>query len=1140
VFNSSLIKSLSFLLLLAIFVSVAVSQSDQPAKSEPETQSVTVTPTPAALDNATLNLHRWGAVTLFHGLPSDRVNAIAEDAGGMLWFGTDNGLVRYDGRNVEAAPDEAALPSRRILALKLDNRGYLWIGTDAGAARLRGNRIEVLPETRGRAASGIASSQQGSQSEVTVVTGAGEIIRYREQAEGTEGGSRSASSSINLSTSKTANTVAVKLDPNIHPLLRSPKQPGETLPLTAITHGSSGDWLIGSSGRGLLINRANDLREASTRPSRPYFVSSIYDDGARVWLAEQASARAGGLWFWKDGALTRTSFEAGPLTAVHGGDGELWVGSTGQGAFLLRFENGGVKVVEKLTFLNTAGGLRSNHINAIFRDHEGVVWFGSDRGVCRYDRSSFRASTVSNHPQSNYVRVMLHTSGGETWLGTNRGLFKLATGGESSNPKEGTEGGDSDVWVEVPELDGRSIKALAENDGAVWVGAGGGLFVKPKGASSFSRVPSATDAAITGAGAAANDAEQPASKETQQVDTQQAPQEQTTQQPDASAAKEIVLAIAGFRGQIYAAFYEGRIERIETATSGFTRAPALPALPVLPVLNDAAARRATCFAVERHNGADAALWYGTADGELRRFDGSRTTSFALPQKQPTAERAIRSIAVTDRGVWIGSEQGLYLREGDSIREIRPDLDVRSLLVTSETAPKSEMDNLPREVVWIATRNAGLFKLLPYQKVWARFDTEQGLPSQQIFALAPGENGEVWVGTNRGVARHRPSQVEPRLRIKRLVAPDRIYFPEELTTEVLLPHTTRSLLLEVTGVGSKTFSSQFQYEFARLDKNGNEEKRIQIAPQFAVENLQSGSYTIVARAVSRDLVYSAPLSVRLRIRRAPPPWTTMLLATLLVVAVAAAAMAFRQQFRLASANTALEKTNIELTETRLRLANETEAERSRIARDLHDQTLADLRHLLVMTDQLANGAPATSSSPSPSSSSEDSAPSPAALRREIEAISSEIRHICEDLSPSALENIGFLPALEWALSNAVAQLPAEEKFGYEFICEASLEDRLRLSHIERIQLYRMVQEALNNICRHARAKQVKMEVRAENPTDLVIEICDDGVGFDGAIINKTGHGIANIRSRANLIGAKAEWKNARPGCRFEIRKEGCVV
>src|SRR5262249_24125650 len=93
----------------------------------------------------------------------------------------------------------------------------------------------------------------------------------------------------------------------------------------------------------------------------------------------------------------------------------------------------------------------------------------------------------------------------------------------------------------------------------------------------------------------------------------------------------------------------------------------------------------------------------------------------------------------------------------------------------------------------------------------------------------------------------------------------------------------------------------------------------------------------------------------------------------------------------------------------------------------------------------------------------------------------------------------------------------------------------LSHIERIQLYRMVQEALNNICRHAKAKQVKMEVRDENTADLVIEIRDDGVGFDGVRINKTGHGIANIRSRANLIRARTELKNARAGCRLEIRK-----
>src|SRR5215471_11119782 len=316
VFQSRFFQSCLFVALLAVFVSVAASQSDQPAQSEPAVVNVTVTPTPAVADNdATLNLHRWGAVTLFHGLPSDRVNAIAEDASGVLWFGTDNGLVRYDGRNVEAAPNEAALPSRRILALKLDHHGDLWIGTDAGAARMRGNRIEVLPETRGHAVNGIASSSPG---EVTVVTGDGEIIRYREQA---EGGDRSASSSTDPSTS---NMAVERLDPSGNPLLKSSNQSSATLPLAAITSGPAGDWLIGSIGRGLLINHANDLREASTKTPRPYFVSSVYDDGERVWLAEEAGDRAGGLWYWKGGSLKRTSFEAGPIRAVYGGDGELW------------------------------------------------------------------------------------------------------------------------------------------------------------------------------------------------------------------------------------------------------------------------------------------------------------------------------------------------------------------------------------------------------------------------------------------------------------------------------------------------------------------------------------------------------------------------------------------------------------------------------------------------------------------------------------------------------------------------------------------------------------------------------------------------------------------------------------------------
>lgn len=1035
-------------------------QTDQPAQSTNQNQE-------QAADNATLNLHRWGAITLFHGLPSDRVNAIAEDPDGLMWFGTDSGLVRYDGRNVQQVAGEATLPSRRILSLKLDSRGSMWIGTDAGAARWRDGRLEILEETRGRSVTGIGASPAG---EIAMVTAQGEIILYREQRDGQP---RSESAA-------TSHLVATKFGPNTHPILKSPNQLNEALPLTAITATASGDWFIGSSGRSILVNRADEVREVTSKPPRPYFLATIFVDGTQVWLGEQGNRQTGGLWLLKGDSPVRQLLDTGGVTAIDGDGGELWIGSNRQGVFLLRTRNNENSLIEHLTFENTAGGLRSNTINAVFRDREGVVWFGTDRGVCRYDRESFRATTVSTNSQSNYVRSLLQTKSGEVWSGTNRGLFRLIDGGSSTSA------------VEVAEVEARSVYDLFE-DGteSVWAATSSGLFVKTNASPGFVRMTSPPETSIT------IESETPGAEQTPPEGMTKEPESPKSQLPSLKS-RESVRSLASFRGHIYAAFYERGIERFD----GDKR---------VPVLTDAAAQQAICLAAE----ADQALWFGTAKGELWRYDGSQVRRVELPGA--AAERAVRAVFFAGKRLWLGTSQGLLVREGESFREVIGNVDVRDLLVL--------VDQAGREIIWCATQNAGLIKLLPDENLSIRFDTEQGLASQQVFALAakPGSaSGDIWIGTNRGAVQHRPSAAEPRLAVKRLVA-EKIYLPEDLMAELALPHTLRNFLLEVSGLGSKTFPSQFQYEFVLQNRRGQELKKVQTRDsQFAVGDLQSGGYVITARSISRDLVYSAPLTVRLRIQRAPFPWGTLLLASLLAVAVAAAIWAFRQQLRLGKANLALEETNTELHETRLRLANETEAERSRIARDLHDQTLADLRHLLVMTDQL------------PAQGESSAAPSPAVIRREIESVSKEIRRICEDLSPSALENIGFLPALEWALSDAVAHLPAEEKFAYEFVCEPELEDRLQLSQIEQIQLYRIVQEALNNICRHAQARHVRLSVKVES-NELVIEICDDGKGLADAAAKKTGHGLANIRSRANLINAHVTWLDTQPGCRFEVRK-----
>lgn len=967
------------ILSLALITSAALSQQEtDPTLTTPESQTAEEKSEEIA-NSATLNLHRWGAVTLFHGLPSDRINAIAEDDNGAMWFGTDSGLVRYDGRRTQLVGSEGSgtnqgtglLPSSRIRALKRDRAGALWIGTDAGAARYFKYKLEMVAETRGRAVTGIAESNNG---DIAFVTEQGEIFQLNP-----------GNSDISRTQGRNdTQLTATKLDRTTQPLLGFNDKSGaaQSIQLTSIEFLKNtergGEWLIGSRSRGAIVHRNNQLREAAMRPPRPYFVSAIYAANDHVWIGAQAGRHESGLWSYQpDGAATlrRFAMNTGSVTTIYGGDGDLWAGTDENGVFLLRGET----VIEHLTFENTAGGLRSNHINTIYRDHEGIVWFGTDRGVCRYDRDSFRTTTLSERGNSNFVRSMLVASNGDVWAGTNRGLFKLEAGHELG------------PWTQNIEIGDLAVFALREVDhGTIYARTSNGVFAKKD--------------------------------------------------------------------------------------SGFTEL--------------------------------------LQNGELENFSETITT------------------ANTSGRTWRGTRDGLYVSDSRGERQVISRVDVQALLAVREGN-----DANSREVLYCATKNAGLIKLLAETETSIRFDTEQGLPSQQIFSLAEDKKTHtIWIGTNRGVVRHQPSNIAPRLEARRLVA-DQVYEPEYLKAELRFPSTQSSYLLEVAALGSRTFPSQFQYEYTLEQKDRGILKTLKTADsQFVLEGMKPGEYSITVRALSRDLVYSDPLKIKIWIARAPLPWTSIFLGMLLSAAVIAGTWAYRNQRKTARANQELEKTNDELREMRIRLAHETEAERSRIARDLHDQTLGDLRHLLVLTDQL------------PSPNAEDAAnvqtPTPAELRKNIEEIAHEIRQICEDLSPSVLENIGFIPSLEWALSNAVAHLPVTEKFNYQFISDPDLEERLDLTATERIQLYRIVQEVINNICKHARAKNVSLAVQVENEHDLVIAAKDDGVGMsphvdDKAMSNGTGHGMINIRSRANLIGAQVLWMPDSAGCHFEVRKSNAV-
>src|SRR6185369_12473518 len=155
-----LVLLLSALGLLPFSPGLLTRAQNQPQTQPQPTPSPSPAPSPSPSPTPPPNLHQWGAVTSFHGLPSDRTHAIAQTDFGFTWFATDGGLARYDGRRTNAINAEG-LPPGRVLVLKTDESGALWIGTDNGAARMSNGRFDEVPETRGIAINAIISPNAG-------------------------------------------------------------------------------------------------------------------------------------------------------------------------------------------------------------------------------------------------------------------------------------------------------------------------------------------------------------------------------------------------------------------------------------------------------------------------------------------------------------------------------------------------------------------------------------------------------------------------------------------------------------------------------------------------------------------------------------------------------------------------------------------------------------------------------------------------------------------------------------------------------------------------------------------------------------------------------------------------------------------
>jgi two-component system sensor histidine kinase UhpB len=180
----------------------------------------------------------------------------------------------------------------------------------------------------------------------------------------------------------------------------------------------------------------------------------------------------------------------------------------------------------------------------------------------------------------------------------------------------------------------------------------------------------------------------------------------------------------------------------------------------------------------------------------------------------------------------------------------------------------------------------------------------------------------------------------------------------------------------------------------------------------------------------------------------------------------------------------------------------EAERARVARDLHDEVNQALAAVSLRLAATAKHAPP------------EFAEELAETQRLAGQAMQELLGLARDLRPAALDDHGLLPALRTQV----------RLFGERWEIPAHLSadgTRPRLGEFEQLVVYRVVQEALSNVARHAHAKRVAVTVQGADSPHVTVSIVDDGVGLSPDNLRAGGAGLAGMRERALLAGGRLD-------------------
>jgi signal transduction histidine kinase/CheY-like chemotaxis protein/streptogramin lyase/HPt (histidine-containing phosphotransfer) domain-containing protein len=798
----------------------------------------------------------FARLSLREGLSQAAVTAIAQDRQGFMWFGTQEGLNRYDGYHFSVflhEPNKANSPSHNsILALLVDRAGKLWIGTDGGGldcydpvaqnfvhfkndpadpASLAGDRVRSLyQDTGGR---------------LWVGTDGGGLSRF-DPEKGT------------FSTLKHDATDPDSLsDDRVRSIIGTP----------------DGALWIGTDGGGLdrLDPVTKSFRHYRHDPGNP---KTLSDDRVRTLLLDR--------------------------------DGRLWVGTYEGGLSLLQPRSGDFLRYQHDP--SDPSSLSSNRIRSLYEDGQGTLWIGTDRGLNEWmpGRRSFeRYQNDPTRPTSlseDRVLSLYQDQGGVLWVGTYAGLNKWnATTGFFAHFKHeaGRDGLSSNVVTSFHE----------DAAGTIWIGTYGGgisrfdrqkrrfdhLRHQPGNPNSLSddRVMSLlidrSGGVWAGTMTGGLDRYDPAAKRFTHYRHDPA-------DPASLTADGVTWIFEDSRGELWVGTYEGGLNLLDRATGRFTRFRHDPSQP-----GTLSSDRVLAIDEDRQG----ALWVATDGGGLNKLDRqARTfTRIGHDPNDPASLSSDHLCAVYEdrKGrLWIGTRGGGLNRWSAEDR------------AAGRIAFRryGTQDGLPSAVVygiledefgsqWLST-NRGLSRFDPDQERFKNFDSSHGLQSEDFNngAFYRSREGSLFFGGVNGFNLFDPSQIRDNPQPPPVVLTAFLKFNQPVATE-----TPVSLLREIRLTHRDYVIA---LEFAALDFTAPEKNRFMsqlvgfdddwvdlgTVRRASYTNLQPGRYTFRVKSANSDGVWNEePLSVE--ITAAPAPWRTWWAYGFYALAVAGALRGYLQ-------------------------------------------------------------------------------------------------------------------------------------------------------------------------------------------------------------------------------------------------------